>query len=64
MTYIREIRELLDACGCDGSIYRTHTAVRVSGKVTPITARDRRRVEKLSTERGYRRFTADLMTNV
>jgi len=63
MTYVSEIKELLDVCDVDSSIY-TRKPVRVPGKINPLTVKQRRQVERLSTERGYRRFVAEMMTNV
>jgi hypothetical protein len=62
MTYIQEVKELLDACGCQATIYRKQKAVRPAGQVKPLTAAERRQVDRLSTERGYRRFTAERMS--
>ncbi len=63
MTYVSEIKELLDVCDVDSSIY-TRKPVRVPGKINPLTVKQRRQVERLSTERGYRRFVAEMMSNV
>jgi len=63
MTYVSEIRELLSICDVDSTIY-ARKPVRVPGKINPLTVKQRRQVERLSTERGYRRFTAEMMTNV
>ncbi len=62
-TYASEIKELLEACEVQSDIYM-RKAVRASGRIRPLTVKQRRQVEKLSTERGYRRFTAERMSNV
>jgi hypothetical protein len=63
MTWITEVRELLAACDVRSTIYE-RKPTRASGTIRPLTARQRREVEKLSIERGYRRFMADRMANV
>jgi starvation-inducible outer membrane lipoprotein len=63
MTYSAEIKELLAACEVETSIYQ-RKAVRAGGKVSRLTAKQRRQVEELSTERGYRRFIAERMSTV
>ena len=63
MTYISEIKALLNVCDANTTIY-ARKPVRMPGKINPLTIKQRRQVEKLSTERGYRRFVADMMTNV
>ncbi len=63
MTYVSEIKELLNVCDVDSTIY-TRKPVRVPGKINPLTVKQRRQVERLSTERGYRRFVAEMMTSV
>lgn len=63
MTYVSEIKELLNVCDADSTIY-TRKPVRVPGKINPLTIKQRRQVERLSTERGYRRFTAEMMSNI
>ncbi len=61
MIYANEIRKLLDSCGCEATIYtdRKPALPDNEGPVYPLTPAQRRRVERLSTERGYRRFTAE-----
>ncbi len=61
MTYIAEIKELLTACEADSTIYK-RKPVKVEGRIRPLTLKQRRQVERLSTERGYRRFVADMIT--
>jgi hypothetical protein len=63
MTYSSEIKELLTACDVETTIY-TRKAVRAGGKICPLTMKQRRQVEKLSRERGYRRFVAEMMTTI
>jgi hypothetical protein len=63
MTYISEIKELLTACEAQSTIYR-RKAVRAGGEIRPLTIKQRRQVDKLSTERGYRRFVAEMMSSV
>jgi hypothetical protein len=63
MSYISEIKELLSACEVDSTIYQ-RKPVRVHGTIRPLTRRQRLEVEKLSIERGYRRFVADRMGNI
>jgi len=63
MSYITEVRMLLTACDVRSTIYE-RKPTRVSGTVRPLTDWQRRQVEELSIERGYRRFVADRMANV
>lgn len=63
-TYTSEIRELLTACDVEPTIYSTRKAVRACGRVRPLTLEQRQQVERLSRERGYRRFVAEMMTTV
>ena len=63
MTYVSEIKALLNVCDADSTIY-SRKPIRVSGKIRPLTTRQRRQVERLSRERGYRRFVAEMMTNI
>jgi hypothetical protein len=63
MTYISEIKELLTTCEAQSTIYR-RKAVRACGEIRPLTLKQRRQVDKLSTERGYRRFVAEMMSSV
>jgi hypothetical protein len=63
MTYVSEIKELLSVCDADSTIY-TRKPVRIPGSIRPLTAKQRRQVERLSSERGYRRFVAEMMTNI
>jgi hypothetical protein len=60
MTYIAEVRHLLEACDCRSDIYK-RKSIRAAADPHPLTLKERRQVERLSTERGYRRFTADHM---
>lgn len=60
MTYVRQIRLLLSRCGCEASIYDREPA-KADGAPVPLTRRERNKVEAVSRERGYRRFTADMM---
>lgn len=61
MTYAHEMREFLTAIGHEATIYDREPA-RESSPVSPLTRRERKRVDELSRERGYRRFTAERMT--
>lgn len=64
MTYVSEIKELLNVCDAESTIY-TRKPVRVPGHtIRPLTLKQRRQVERLSTERGYRRFVAEMMTSI
>jgi hypothetical protein len=63
MTYISAIKELLTVCDADSTIY-TRKPVRVQGNVRPLTVKQRRQVDRLSRERGYRRFVAEMMTSI
>ena len=63
MTYVAEMKELLNVCDADSTIY-TRKPVRVPGKIRPLTVKQRRQVDRLSRERGYRRFVAEMMTNI
>ena len=64
MTYSKEMYEFLEACGCASDIY-TRKPVRIPGAtIRPLTRAQRNQVERLSTERGYRRFTAELMGRI
>jgi hypothetical protein len=63
MTYVAEMKELLNVCDADSTIY-TRKPIRVPGNVRPLTVKQRRQVERLSRERGYRRFVAEMMTNI
>jgi ClpP class serine protease len=64
MTYVAEIKELLNVCDANTTIY-TRKPVRVAGNtIRPLTMKQRRQVERLSTERGYRRFVAEMMTSI
>jgi hypothetical protein len=63
MSYISEVRELLTACDVRSTIYE-RKPTRASGTIRPLTDWQRRQVERLSIERGYRRFVADRMGNV
>ena len=63
MSYISEVKELLTACDVRSTIYE-RKPTRASGTIRPLTARQRRVVEKLSIERGYRRFVAERMANI
>ncbi len=63
MTYISEIKELLEACEVRPTIYE-RKPIRISGKIRPLTPKQRRTVEELSVERGYRRFVAERMANI
>ncbi len=63
MTYSAEIKELLTACDVEPDIYR-RKPIRVSTRIRPLTAKQRRQVERLSTERGYRRFVAEMMSTI
>jgi hypothetical protein len=64
VTYIAEVKELLTACNVSSTIYERKKPTRASGTIRPLTAKQRREVERLSIERGYRRFVADRMGNV
>lgn len=64
MTYVSEIKELMNVCDVESTIYAARKPVRANGKIRPLTLEQRREVEKLSTERGYRRFVAEMMTTV
>jgi hypothetical protein len=61
MSYISEIKELLTVCDANVTIYR-RKPVKAQGKIRPLTLKQREEVERLSTERGYRRFIADMMS--
>ena len=63
VTYISEIRELLTACDVRPTIYE-RKPTRVSGNIHPLTPKQRRKVDELSIERGYRRFVAERMVNI
>ena len=63
MTYISEIKLLLSACGCESNIYKRKPTKCCKGECKPLTARERREVERVSKERGYRAFRAE-MTSV
>jgi len=63
MTYVSQIKELLTVCDADSTIY-TRKPVRVPGSIRPLTVKQRRQVEQLSRERGYRRFVAEMMTSI
>ena len=63
MTYVSEIKELLNVCDANSTIY-TRKPVRVPGHVRPLTMKQRRQVDRLSRERGYRRFVAEMMTSI
>jgi len=63
MTYTAEIKELFAVCDVNSTIY-TRKPVKAYGKIRPLTLRQRRQVEKLSTERGYRRFVAEMMSTI
>lgn len=63
MTYVAEIKALFNVCDIDSTIY-TRKPVRVPGKIHPLTVKQRKQVERLSTERGYRRFVAEMMSNI
>ncbi len=62
-TYYLEMKRLLNVCDADSTIY-SRKPVKVPGKILPLTTAQRRQVDRLSTERGYRRFVADLMSSV
>jgi len=59
MTYISQIKKLFDVCDVDSTIYE-RKPVKVQGNIRRLTLKQRRQVERLSTERGYRRFVADM----
>ena len=61
MTYVAEIKELLNVCDASPTIY-TRKPVRVPGSVRPLTVKQRRQVDRVSRERGYRRFVAEMMS--
>ena len=63
MTYIAEVRELLAACDVRSTIYE-RKPTRANGTIRPLTASQRKEVERLSRERGYRPFLAERMANV
>ena len=63
MTYVAEMKELMTVCDADSTIY-TRKPVRVPGSIRPLTVKQRRQVDRLSRERGYRRFVAEMMTNI
>jgi hypothetical protein len=63
MTYVSEVRKLMTACEVHSTIYE-RKPTRASGTFRPLTEWQRRQVESLSIERGYRRFVADRMANV
>ncbi len=63
MTYVSEMKELLDVCDAEPTIYM-RKPVRVPGTIRPLTMKQRRQVERLSRERGYRRFVAEMMTSI
>lgn len=63
-TYTDDIEELLIKSGCDNDFYSTHKPVKEPGELKPLTAKERKQVERVSTERGYRRFTAEMMGGV
>lgn len=62
MIYVKEMRELLNACDYKADIYQREPA-REQGKVRRMTSRERQQVERMSyPEQGYRRFRAERMT--
>ena len=62
-TYISEIKELLTVCDVNSTIYK-RKPVRICSVIRPLTMKQRREVERLSTERGYRRFVAERVSTV
>ena len=64
MTYTAEIKELFTACDVRPRLYEERKPIRIPGSIRPLTTEQRRKVEELSIERGYRRFVADRMANV
>ena len=64
MTYIAEIKELFTACDVRPTIYMERKPIRIPGSIRPLTPKQRRKVEELSIERGYRRFVAERMANI
>ncbi|NLT66958.1 MAG: hypothetical protein GXX84_10185 [Acidobacteria bacterium] len=62
-TYASEIKELMNVCDVDSTIY-LRQPVREGGQIRRLTTKQRREVEKVSTERGYRRFVAEMMTTI
>jgi len=62
MTYVAEIRKLLNVCEVDSTIYEERKPVKVQAKVHPLTLAQRQQVERLSKERGYRRFVVDMVS--
>ncbi len=63
MSYHLEMKQLLTACGCESAIY-TRKPVKGTGEVQPLTPQQRRQVERLSKERGYRRIVVDFANRV
>ncbi len=61
MTYVSEIRKLLNVCDVDSTIYE-RKPVKAPGKIRPLTLEQRQQVERLSRERGYRRFVVDMVS--
>ena len=61
MTWISDVRLLLK--GCEANIYK-RKPTKSEGQPTALTLKQRRQVDRLSTERGYRRFTADRMSSI
>ncbi len=56
--YRDAMKDWFNRMGYAPGFYESHTPVRVIGQVKRMTRRERERVDSLSKERGYRRFSA------
>ena len=59
--YSESMKELASVCGFRADIYESVKPVKSCRKIKPLTDKQRELVDSLSTERGYRAFTADRM---
>jgi len=60
-TYITDVRRLLQQCGCASDVYERIKPVKIPGSIHPLTPGQRRHVDAVSRERGYRRFVVTHM---
>jgi hypothetical protein len=59
MTYIQDMKLLLKTCNVKTTIYEKEAIREINGNITPLTAKERRKVNSLSKEHGYRRLIVD-----
>ncbi len=68
-TFVQELRQLAQVLEVptkaeDAPVYSHQPALPDAGKVRRLTLKQRRQVESLSTERGYRQFGAEFRSAI